>query len=127
MFDKIQQASKDFSPIIIAEIGAKYADLSIMKKMVQTAKDCGADMVKFQTYEAETISTIFSFVTSSTWIVTASSDPLIIFAATKPLITIRVPPAIINFFLLVTFILLIEFVPSCSLAAHTLSDYHICF
>ncbi|CAO3439912.1 N-acetylneuraminate synthase family protein [Azospirillum argentinense] len=44
-------------PIIIAEIGAKYASLDIMQQMVQAAKECGADLVKFQTYQAETIST----------------------------------------------------------------------
>lgn len=50
-------------PLIIAEIGAKYAELDIMKQMVKAAKDAGADMVKFQTYEAETISTPGSYFT----------------------------------------------------------------
>lgn len=44
-------------PLIIAEIGAKYAGMDIIKQMVKAARDCGADMVKFQTYRAETIST----------------------------------------------------------------------
>ena len=47
----------DSSPVIIAEIGAKYAEMDILKKMVKAARDAGADVVKFQTYRAETIST----------------------------------------------------------------------
>ena len=36
--------------LIIAEAGVNHnGDLSIAKEMVQTAKDCGADIVKFQT------------------------------------------------------------------------------
>ncbi len=45
------------SPVIIAEIGAKYADMDVLKKMIKAAHNAGADMVKFQTYRAETIST----------------------------------------------------------------------
>lgn len=45
------------SPVIIAEIGAKYADMPVMKDMVRAAQGAGADMVKFQTFRAETIST----------------------------------------------------------------------
>jgi N,N'-diacetyllegionaminate synthase len=43
-------------PIIIAELGAKNASLDIMAKMVHEARKCGADLVKFQTYRADTIS-----------------------------------------------------------------------
>ncbi|MBM3566307.1 MAG: hypothetical protein FJX42_09375 [Alphaproteobacteria bacterium] len=50
-------------PLIIAEIGAKYADLDTIKTMVRAAKGAGADIVKFQTYQAETISTPGSFFT----------------------------------------------------------------
>lgn len=42
-------------PVIIAELGAKYAPIEVMEGMVRSAKECGADMVKFQTYRAETI------------------------------------------------------------------------
>ena len=48
------KASK--SPIIIAELGAKYASISTIKRMIQESKICGADIVKFQTYNAKTIS-----------------------------------------------------------------------
>jgi sialic acid synthase SpsE len=48
-------------PVIIAELGAKYADLDTIKAMVRAAKDAGADIVKFQTYRAETIATPGSF------------------------------------------------------------------
>lgn len=51
------------SPVIIAEIGAKYADLDILKKMVAAAHTAGADVVKFQTYQADTIATPGSFFT----------------------------------------------------------------
>ena len=51
------------SPIIISEIGAKYASIEIMKEMVSKSKECGADIVKFQTYSAKTISTSGSFFT----------------------------------------------------------------
>jgi N,N'-diacetyllegionaminate synthase len=51
------------SPLIIAEIGAKYADIDTLKRMVTVARDVGADMVKFQTYRAETISTPGNFFT----------------------------------------------------------------
>ena len=51
------------SPLIIAEIGAKYADIDTLKRMVTAARGAGADMVKFQTYRAETISTPGSFFT----------------------------------------------------------------
>jgi N,N'-diacetyllegionaminate synthase len=50
-------------PVIIAEIGAKYAEMSVLKQMVAKAKECGADVVKFQTYRAETISTPGSWFT----------------------------------------------------------------
>lgn len=50
-------------PLIIAEIGAKYGSLDTVKQMIQKAHEAGADMVKFQTYEAETIATPGSFFT----------------------------------------------------------------
>ena len=42
-------------PLIIAEIGANYGGIETVKEMVRAAVKCGADMVKFQTYRAETI------------------------------------------------------------------------
>ena len=51
------------NPLIIAEIGAKYGGIEIVKQMVRAAAKCGADMVKFQTYRAETISTLGSYFT----------------------------------------------------------------
>ena len=54
------------TPIIIAEIGAKYAEMSVIKDMIVAAQSAGADLVKFQTYEAETISTPGSTFTLET-------------------------------------------------------------
>lgn len=51
------------TPLVIAEIGAKYADMSVIKDMVRAAANCGADMVKFQTYRAETIASPGSYFT----------------------------------------------------------------
>ncbi len=50
-------------PLIISELGAKYASMEIMESMVTGSKQAGADMVKFQTYRAETLSTPGSFFT----------------------------------------------------------------
>ena len=63
MFGIILKAQKNKQPIIVAELGAKYAELDVIKQMIQSSKKCGADMVKFQTYQAETISTPGSFFT----------------------------------------------------------------
>ena len=44
---------------IIAEIGVNYnGDLSLAKKMILKAKECGADCVKIQTFKADEIVTI---------------------------------------------------------------------
>lgn len=51
------------TPLIIAEIGANYGGIETVKKMVSAAVECGADMVKFQTYCAETIATPGSYFT----------------------------------------------------------------
>lgn len=48
-------------PIIIAEIGAKYAEIDVLEEMVRTAADCGADFVKFQTFSAENLAMPGSF------------------------------------------------------------------
>lgn len=64
MFDDMLKKAKERGwPIIIAEIGAKYADINTMCSMVTTAAACGVDLVKFQTYRAETIATPGSFFT----------------------------------------------------------------
>lgn len=59
-FEKIQNMN---TPYIIAEIGANYGGIETVKKMVMSAHKCGTDMVKFQTYQADTISTPGSFFT----------------------------------------------------------------
>lgn len=51
------------TPLVIAEIGANYGGIEIVKQMIRAAKICGADMVKFQTYRAETIATPGSYFT----------------------------------------------------------------
>ncbi len=50
-------------PLIIAEIGANYGGMEVVKEMVRSAAGCGVDMVKFQTYRAETIATPGSYFT----------------------------------------------------------------
>ncbi len=54
-FEEMQHRSHLCNPLIVAEIGARYAPMEIMRQMVRAAKDSGADYVKFQTYTAETI------------------------------------------------------------------------
>ena len=40
--------------LIIAEIGVNHnGSIKIAKKLIDVAKDCGADAVKFQTFTAE--------------------------------------------------------------------------
>lgn len=51
------------NPLVIAEIGANYGGIEIVKQMVRAAAECGADMVKFQTYRVETIATPGSYFT----------------------------------------------------------------
>ncbi len=51
------------SPLIIAEIGANYGGLEVVMNMVRSAAKCGVDLVKFQTYRAETISTPGAYFT----------------------------------------------------------------
>lgn len=50
-------------PLIIAEIGANYGGMDVVKDMVRSAAGCGVDLVKFQTYRAETIATPGSYFT----------------------------------------------------------------
>lgn len=50
-------------PLIIAEIGANYGGMDVVKDMVRSAAGCGVDLVKFQTYRAETIATPDSYFT----------------------------------------------------------------
>ena len=49
------------TPIIVAEIGAKYAGLDTLKAMIRSAVDCGADMVKFQTFRSDTVASPDSY------------------------------------------------------------------
>lgn len=50
-------------PLIIAEIGANYGGIAVVQQMVRAAAACDVDMVKFQTYRADTISTQGCFFT----------------------------------------------------------------
>lgn len=59
-FDQIRAAK---TPFIIAELGANYGGIDVVQKMVEAAATSGVDMVKFQTYRAETISTPGSYFT----------------------------------------------------------------
>jgi len=56
-------ATHSRAPLVIAEIGANYGGIETVKAMVRSAADCGADLVKFQTYRAETIATPGCFFT----------------------------------------------------------------
>ena len=58
-----EQLKLAVNPSVIAEIGANYGGIDVVKNMVRAAARCGADMVKFQTYRAETIATPASFFT----------------------------------------------------------------
>ena len=55
MFSELKAAMGRGTPLIIAELGAKYAELPVMRGMIESAAGCGADMVKFQTYTADRI------------------------------------------------------------------------
>ncbi|MDC0954978.1 N-acetylneuraminate synthase family protein [Alphaproteobacteria bacterium] len=59
-FQKVKDAQ---IPIIIAEIGANYGGIDVVKEMVRVAASCAVDMVKFQTYTAEKIAKPGSFFT----------------------------------------------------------------
>jgi len=61
VFRTLLQAQQNKRPLIVAELGAKYTSLDVIKQMIKSSRECGADMVKFQTYQAETISTPGSF------------------------------------------------------------------
>lgn len=52
-YDKICEFEK---PYIIAEIGSNHnGDMNLAKKMIDEAKRCGADCVKFQSWSKDTI------------------------------------------------------------------------
>ena len=45
---------ENFPSLIIAEAGINHnGDINLAKKLVKTAKECGANAVKFQTFSAE--------------------------------------------------------------------------
>lgn len=51
-----QQIKNYAKPYIIAEIGSNHnGDMELAKKMIDTAKQCGADCVKFQSWSKDTI------------------------------------------------------------------------
>ena len=44
------------SPYIIAEIGANHnGDMELAKKIIDSAKECGADAVKFQSWTPDSL------------------------------------------------------------------------
>ena len=50
--------SESSRPYAIAEIGVNHNGiLSLAKKLIKSAKKCGADAVKFQNFKAETLAT----------------------------------------------------------------------
>ena len=52
-FEEIKEFGK---PYIIAEIGANHnGDMELAKKMIDEAKRCGADCVKFQSWSKDTV------------------------------------------------------------------------
>lgn len=57
LFKKINPyENKLYKPLIIAEIGVNHeGDIEKAKKMIRDAKKSGADVVKFQTYKADTL------------------------------------------------------------------------
>lgn len=55
MFD-YEKAKNPSRPYIIAEIGSNHnGDMELAKKMIDSAKECGADCVKFQSWSKDTI------------------------------------------------------------------------
>lgn len=51
-----EEMKKSGKPYIIAEIGANHnGDMELAKKMIDTAKECGADCVKFQSWTKDSI------------------------------------------------------------------------
>jgi N,N'-diacetyllegionaminate synthase len=63
MSDFFTRVKKTEVPLIIAEIGANYGGIDVVQQMVRAAAACDVDMVKFQTYRADTISTQGCFFT----------------------------------------------------------------
>ena len=50
-------------PYIVAEIGANHnGDMDLAKKLIRTAKDCGADCVKFQLFNKNDLNTYDNMV-----------------------------------------------------------------
>lgn len=53
---KYEDMKKGGKPYIIAEIGANHnGDMELAKKMIDSAKECGADCVKFQSWTKDSI------------------------------------------------------------------------
>lgn len=56
MYSFFENLVKNEGPYIIAEIGANHnGDMKLAKQIIQSAKDCGADCVKFQSWNTESI------------------------------------------------------------------------
>ena len=46
----------EYPPFVIAELSANHnGDIELVKKLMETATDCGADAIKIQTYSADTM------------------------------------------------------------------------
>lgn len=63
MFDYTRLSAGGVKPYIIAEIGSNHnGDVDLAMKMIESAKDCGADCVKFQSWSKDTIfsSTVYN-------------------------------------------------------------------
>lgn len=53
---QFEEMKKNTRPYIIAEIGANHnGDMGLAKRMIDVAKECGADCVKFQSWSTDTI------------------------------------------------------------------------
>ena len=52
---KFKNILKNNNPFVIAELGAKYGDIKIIKKLIIDLKKSGADAVKIQTFKAKNL------------------------------------------------------------------------
>ena len=51
----ISKNKKNKTPYVIAEIGAKYGDIKLIKKMILELKKLKVDAIKFQTFKASNL------------------------------------------------------------------------
>ena len=55
LMKKFKNILKNNNPFVIAELGAKYGDIKIIKKLIIDLKKSGADAVKIQTFKAKNL------------------------------------------------------------------------